>query len=449
MSPRDDGSTDDPFADTRMTFGEHLEELRRHLWRAVLGFLVALVLSFSIGSYVLQFIKAPVQRQLEEFYAERAKQVLRDRDADAKLRDVNRPQFVRLSFLPNQLKAAETGKAEAPPDLPADKPVAYADLMARAQLLVASATEALGRQHWDDLRRWAEDLARTTARLTSATEIPADAREGLADRAGQLGRDAELLAIEAGRRDPDASARALGKVQDVLGDAGLVKLFVRVDDPLGFFAQFQGALMQAYRRADLAALSVTEAFLAYVKVCMVSALVIGSPWIFWQIWQFVAAGLYPHEKRLVNVYLPVSIGLFIAGAALCQFLVIPKAIQALLWFNRWLHLEPDLRFSEWLSFAILMPVVFGASFQLPLLMMFLDRVGIVTADAYRRHWRIVCFAIHVFAAIAVPAPDPFSMECLALPMFGLYLLGIWLCRFNPRPEEGVDVPEPHDEMVGV
>lgn len=450
MSPADNRPDDDPFADTRMTFGEHLEDLRRHLWRAVLGFLVALLFSFAIGSYVLQFIKAPVQRQLEEFYAERARDVLRDRETDAKLRDVNRPQFVRLSFLPSQLKAAQTGTPETPPIPPEDKPAAYADLMARAQFLVASATDALGRQNWDELSRNAGELGRLAARLPGAEKAPDAARPGLAERAERLGRESEALAAEAGRQRTEASAAALARVQEALGDAGLVTLFVRVDDPLGFFAQFQGALSQAYRRPDLVALTVTEAFLAYVKVCMLCALVIASPWIFWQLWQFVAAGLYSHEKRFVNVYLPAGLVLFLAGAAICEFIVIPKAIQALLWFNRWLQFEPQLRFGDWLNFAILMPVIFGASFQFPLLMMFLDRVGIVTAATFRRKWKYVCFGIFVFAAIADPAPDPFSMLCLALPMFGLYLLGIYLCRFNPTPaKDDVDTPDPQDELVGV
>ena len=66
------------------------------------------------------------------------------------------------------------------------------------------------------------------------------------------------------------------------------------------------------------------------KVCIVTGLVLGSPWIFWQIWMFVAAGLYPHEKRYVNIYLPFSLFLFLGGVFICQFFVIPKALEALL-----------------------------------------------------------------------------------------------------------------------
>src|SRR5205807_2007567 len=119
----------------------------------------------------------------------------------------------------------------------------------------------------------------------------------------------------------------------------------------------------------LSTLNVMEGFMVYIKVCAFTGLVISSPWVFWQIWAFIAAGLYPHEKKYVHKYLPISLGLFLAGVLLCEFMVIPKAIQALLWFNEWLGLEPDLRLNEWLSFALLLPLVFGLSFQTPMVML--------------------------------------------------------------------------------
>jgi sec-independent protein translocase protein TatC len=201
------------------------------------------------------------------------------------------------------------------------------------------------------------------------------------------------------------------------------------------------------RRPHLSTLSVQEAFLAYFKVCMLCGFVLGSPWIFYQLWLFVAAGLYPHEKRFVHVFLPFSIGLFLIGVTVCQFLVLPKAIEALLWFNQWVGLEPDIRFNEWLGFAILMPLVFGISFQLPLVMLFLERIGVMTVASYLSVWKLAFFIIHVFAAVITPSIDIVSMECLALPMFGLYLLGVLLCKLRPRqPDLDLDVPEPEESV---
>jgi sec-independent protein translocase protein TatC len=121
-------------------------------------------------------------------------------------------------------------------------------------------------------------------------------------------------------------------------------------------------------------------------------------------------------------------------------MVIPKAIQALLWFNEWLHLEPDLRLNEWLSFALLLPLVFGLSFQTPMVMLFLAKLGILDADAFRRKRRIAWFAMAIFAAIFTPA-DILSMLLMWVPMVGLYEMGILMVQYATKPSE-------YDESAG-
>src|SRR5436305_1722933 len=83
------------------------------------------------------------------------------------------------------------------------------------------------------------------------------------------------------------------------------------------------------------------------------------------------------EKKYVHIFLPFSLGLFMAGVAVCQFLVLPWGIHWLLEFSHWIKVEPELRLSEWLSFAILMPVLFGVGFQLPLVMLFLYKIDVI------------------------------------------------------------------------
>jgi sec-independent protein translocase protein TatC len=219
--------------------------------------------------------------------------------------------------------------------------------------------------------------------------------------------------------------------------------------PLNDFLIHRMAEQHVGRRPGLTTLSVQEAFVVYFKVCILTGFVLASPWIFYQIWSFVAAGLYPHEKRLVNIYLPFSIGLFLGGVLMCQFIVMPRAIEALLWFNEWLGLEPDLRLNEWLGFAIMMPLVFGLSFQTPLVMMFLERIGVFEVDSFRSGRRVAWFFMAVFAAVVTPTPDAVTMLFLWVPMGLLYELGIFLCLLQPRrPLLDMDVPEPED-MVEV
>src|SRR5690606_3290519 len=97
-------------------------------------------------------------------------------------------------------------------------------------------------------------------------------------------------------------------------------------------------------------LTVQEAFMTYLKVAFITGLVMAAPWIFYQIWLFVAAGLYPHERRYVHVYLPMSIILFLGGASFCFFVVFPYVLDFLLGFNSLIGVVPQIRLSEWISF---------------------------------------------------------------------------------------------------
>lgn len=106
---------------------------------------------------------------------------------------------------------------------------------------------------------------------------------------------------------------------------------------------------------------------------------------------------------------------------LCEFAVLPLGV------------EPNLRLSEWLGFALLLPLVFGAAFQTPLVMVFLNRVGLFSVDAYRRHRRLALFLLTALAAVLTVTPDAVTMLALAVPLWGLYELGILLCRLTSRP----------------
>jgi len=377
--------TEDLFAHTRMSFGDHVEELRRHLWRAVAGFGIIMLLVFvldaigfatgtpvGVGKRVMQMISLPVERELQRFYEQRVRKVLARLEDDPALRVANRPTaFVREGFYRHQLVAALQGQPAA--------------------------------------------VVNGFPRPTTPAE------PGL----------------------PDANAR-------VIAEGDVYKLWVRHEEPLRDAALLQQAERHVGKRPNLKTLSLAEGMMVYFKVATVCGVVLGSPWIFWQLWAFVAAGLYGHEKRLVRVYLPFSLGLFLAGVVVCEVLVLPRSIEALLWFNDWLDLEPDLRLSEWLGFAVMMPLVFGIAFQTPLVMMLLERVGIVSAQSYSRKRGPAWFLLAVFAAVATPSPDWQNMLLLWLPLGCLYELGIVLCRVSPRRREAPDsaVPGP-GELVEV
>jgi sec-independent protein translocase protein TatC len=179
------------------------------------------------------------------------------------------------------------------------------------------------------------------------------------------------------------------------------------------------------------ALSAQEAFMIWLKAAFVSGLVLASPYIFYQLWLFVAAGLYPHEKQYVYLYLPISTILFLAGAAVAFFFVFEYVLSFLFGFNKMMNIDPDPRISEWLGFVLILPLGFGIAFQLPLVMLFLQRIGIFTIRTYLEKWRISVMVIFVASMLLTPA-DPVSMLLMALPLTGLYFLGIAMCLWMPK-----------------
>ncbi len=199
---------------------------------------------------------------------------------------------------------------------------------------------------------------------------------------------------------------------------GLVRLFLwheSKDDP----------------RLQTKGLAMVEPFSIYIKASLLVGVLLASPWIFYQIWHFVAAGLYPHERKYVLRYLPFSLGLFLLGAALAFFVVFEPVLNFLLSFNKSQGIVPEPRINEWLGFVLILPVGFGISFQLPLVMLFLERIGLFTVRGYLKQWRIAVLVIFVVAAVLAP-PDAYSMVLLAGSLTFLYFGGILLCKLLPR-----------------
>lgn len=181
--------------------------------------------------------------------------------------------------------------------------------------------------------------------------------------------------------------------------------------------------------------------MTYLKVALVCGLIFSSPWIFYNVWMFVAVGLYEHERKFVYFYGLLSLVLFLSGAAFCFYLVFPFVLEFLLGFNSWLEVQPQIRLSEWVSFAVLLPLMFGISFQLPLVMVFLTRLGIVETRLYTEQWRIAVLVIAFVSMMLTPA-DPASMTLMMLPLLFLYGLGIWLCKFTSTDNPFGDESEP-------
>lgn len=201
----------------------------------------------------------------------------------------------------------------------------------------------------------------------------------------------------------------------------------------------------APRDARLIATGAETGFSVYVRASLVVGAVLASPAVFYFLWTFVAAGLYPHEKRYVHFYMPVSIGLFLVGATVAFYVVLKYVISFLLSFHAWLGIEATPRINEWLGFVLLLPLMFGVAFQLPLVMLFLDRIGVASAQVYLKYWRYAVLVIFVLSMILTPA-DPQSLLAMAGCLTPLYFGGILLCKYLPkRDNRPFSEPEPPEK----
>lgn len=172
-----------------------------------------------------------------------------------------------------------------------------------------------------------------------------------------------------------------------------------------------------------------ETFFTYVKVGMFAGLCLSFPVIASQIWMFVAPGLYRHERRAFLPFLIASPILFVAGAAFVFYLMLPTAIHFFLSYETptsqgSLGIELQAKVSEYLDFVMTLIIAFGLTFQMPVLLSLLGRVGIVSAEMLRSARRYAIVGIFAVAAVITP-PDVFSMLSLAVPLVGLYEISIW------------------------
>lgn len=166
------------------------------------------------------------------------------------------------------------------------------------------------------------------------------------------------------------------------------------------------------------------------KVALVVGVLLASPIWSYQVWAFIAPGLYRRERRYGIGFAAVAVPLFAAGAALA-YSVFPKTIELLASFTPssfGLVLPGD----EFLDFFLRMVVVFGLSFQFPLLLVVLNLVGVVSAARLRGWWRVIIFLIFVFAAVVVPTGDPLTMLVLAVPICLLFLAALGICSLHDR-----------------
>ncbi|PLZ01378.1 twin-arginine translocase subunit TatC [Burkholderia sp. WAC0059] len=191
---------------------------------------------------------------------------------------------------------------------------------------------------------------------------------------------------------------------------------------------------------------VTGSFFVPMKVTMLVAFVIALPVVLYQIWAFVAPGLYQHEKRLVAPLVGSSYALFLCGMAFAYFVVFPTIFRVMAHYNAPLGAQMTTDINNYLSFVLTMFMAFGVTFEVPIVVVLLVRMGILSVKKLRQIRPYVVVGAFIVAAVVTP-PDVFSQLILALPLIVLYEAGIIAARIFVGKGEKVDAAD-HSEAAG-
>lgn len=214
---------------------------------------------------------------------------------------------------------------------------------------------------------------------------------------------------------------------------GAVLVFIKVEI---FFDIFQAPLHKVFPELKLVALTPTESFFTALKISLLMGFVVSSPFIFFQVWKFIEPALYENEKKLLIPFVFFTTLFFISGAAFAFFLVLPLAIKFLLTFGyTQLDVEAMLSVSSYISFVIRLILAFGITFELPVILSLLARLGLVSPEGLikiRPYFIVGAFA---FAAFITP-PDIISQILLALPLVVFYEISIFMAKMlYPKSEK--------------
>ncbi len=452
--------------EVRMTFGEHLEDLRRRIIFCLLYLLAGVSISMAYGQELLQWVLVPHYQAVST--ESRARLF---RHMEKTLRRIG----ALTSPKPVDRKAGEKPLLDAPPG-PEDWAVLFGQEMALPQIS----------------RRLEAPFTKFSGVLGAALSvIPEADRVSLSDGVRQLGVDlsralAEEFSPSLGLPQhagiPDRFRRLLEHLRDFektsgaseveswLGWGGDVR---RVAQPLEDFLRFLdgrkaqvlagGITLQTLherslqsklpdvlaeqlkslekdaldiveeRTPSIMVTSYLESFMAYLQVALVFGIFLTLPFLLYELWKFVGAGLYPHEQKYVVTLLPFSIGLFVVGILFGYFAMIPVGLKFL---AGWGIEDVNLSFTleNYIGLFLTLTLILGLVFQTPLVMIFLSKIGIVDVATFRRVRKIAIF-IGVCLAVVLTPPDPFSWSLMAAPMIVLYEVGILTCGLVERKKK--------------
>jgi sec-independent protein translocase protein TatC len=443
---------EDLFADSTMSFGEHIEELRGALARALVGLAIGVGIAFFWADDAVRWIEKPLKDGLTQFNIKKATLNFNDQLSPEQLGLITDDRLapteitIEAELLLEQLRAAYPDQVPSidihkyefsASDLEQSLPSVCAALLAKNKngTYQALVQQRLSAAEQKQLRKLAAagktspaDAASVTAilnRILADHDLIAATSEAVLKRLYSVPEQRESMQALVTQAQEKPAAALTKRINRLLMAAAFAPDLPPPQPTILRLLTWKPV------ESSVQTLSVSEPFMIWFKAAIILGAIVASPWIFWQIWTFVAAGLYPQERNYVYTYLPFSLTLFFAGAAMAFFFVFPFVLKFLFSFNQRIGIDPNPRLSEWLNFALFLPLGFGISFQLPLVMLLLERIGVFTVEIYISKWRIAVLVIAVLSMMLTPA-DPTSMLLMGIPLTFLYFGGIGLCKWMPK-----------------
>jgi Tat protein translocase TatC len=442
--------------EVRMTFGEHLEELRRRLFGALLWLSIAVTISFIYGKSLLKWTMGPHETAIKGALRDHSIGVLTEKGRE--LTGLTTAPAARLSGEPGREEPAAAGRSgwddlfiadlrqsrlraslrdygqklllpRLGGQLSAEQLGGLMDGLADAIApALGDEAAAVGARSLPHRFRLLEEELRRTALHTRATPIK---------RLLGVGRslDDAIVPLAAFNQFLDARRKALEEAPPALavrstGSSELVRRLEGIYDDMQARAR---ALIEDQTKPPIV-ISFLESFMTYFKVAMVFGLFFSTPLILYEMWKFVGAGLYPEEQRYVLLFMPFSLALFFGGALFGYFTVIPVALEFLAGWGSDL-VELSFTLSNYVGLFFTLTVLLGLVAQTPLVMVFLGKIGAVTPSGFRKARKWAVLGSVVFAAVVTP-PDPLSWSLVAGPMVLLYEVGILIVAASSRKKAG-------------
>lgn len=449
--------------EVRMTFGEHLEELRKRVIFCVLYLIVGVGVCFIFGQDLLELTLGPHRKAIAG--AQRDRLVKRMKGLVNRFQDITSASPSDMSGRPvgametidwEVLFAADVAAAQM--GIRVAEPLSSLNSALEAALadLPPARREALQR----DLAEFSESFS---GRLVEEFAINAKLGEGggILRRMDKL--EERLLEVER-RVGPSKAQQAVGWGEDlseVLGplrrfrtflvnqrDQSLKKeidlenlrervrdsrLYDQLDEELLAIEESAKDILLA-RNQSLMAINYLENFNAYLKVALIFGIVVTIPFLLYELWKFIGAGLHSNEQKYVVLFTPFSLALFAVGGLFGYFVMIPVGLEFLAGWGL-AEVNLSITLGSYISLFFTLTLILGIVFQTPLVMIFLTKIGVADTALLRRMRRVSVFCGICLAIIMTP-PDPFSWSLMAVPMIVLYEIGIlmsdWLSKKSSK-----------------